>query len=113
VTRKVTFRRAAVGDLAKLYRHIKDSRGGSSVAISYVRRIRAYCERLADFPERGVKRDDIRPGLRIVGFERRVLIAFTIEAEHVRVGRIFYGGRDYEALFGAHDHKAQEDREIL
>jgi toxin ParE1/3/4 len=80
VGRKVVFRAAAERDLAKLYKDIKESRG-----------------------ERGMKRDDIRPGLRIIGFERRVAIAFTFDEEHVRIGRILYGGRDYEALLGARE----------
>lgn len=36
--------------------------------------------------------------LRIAGFERRVAIAFTFDAETVTIVRVFYGGRDYEAL---------------
>jgi plasmid stabilization system protein ParE len=47
-----------------------------------------------------VTRDDIRPGLRLAHFERRVVVAFTITPELVRIGRIFYGGRDYAALLG-------------
>jgi toxin ParE1/3/4 len=46
--------------------------------------------------ERGRRRDDIRPGLRIIGFERRVTVAFAVEEERVVILRIFYGGRDWE-----------------
>ncbi|MBY6239638.1 type II toxin-antitoxin system RelE/ParE family toxin [Methylosinus sp. Sm6] len=100
MARKVVFRAAAERDLAKLYRDIRDQRGAPIVAIDYIRRIRAYCEGFAEFPERRTKRDDIRPGLRVIGFERRVVIAFTFDDHHVRIARIFYGGRDYEALVG-------------
>lgn len=100
MVRKVVFRAAAERDLAKLYKDIRDSRGEPTLAINYIRRIRSYCEGFAEFPERGTRRDDIRPGLRIVGFERRVAIVFTFDADHVRIGRILYGGRDYEALLG-------------
>lgn len=87
--------------MAKLYKDIKDSRGGDpTVAINYLRRIRSYCEGFADFPERGARRDDIRPGLRIIGFERRAAIAFMFDDEKVIIGRVFYGGRDYEAALG-------------
>jgi toxin ParE1/3/4 len=103
VGRKVVFRAVAERDLAKLYNDIKESRGEPTVAINYIRRIRSFCEGFAEFPERGMKRDDIRPGLRIIGFERRVAIAFTFDEEHVRIGRILYGGRDYEALLGARE----------
>jgi toxin ParE1/3/4 len=100
VARRVVFRAAANRDLAKLYKVIKDERGEPTVAINYVRRIRQYCEDFAEFPARGTMRDDIRPGLRIIGFERRVAIAFTFDDKQVRIGRIFYGGRDYEAMLG-------------
>jgi toxin ParE1/3/4 len=89
--------------LIELYQAIRDRSGEAGVAIRYIRRIRDYCEKFAEFPERGTKRDDIRPGLRIIGFERRVTIAFTFDGDCVRIGRIFYGGRDYEALLGATD----------
>jgi toxin ParE1/3/4 len=42
-----------------------------------VGRIETYCFGLTDFPERGTMRDDLWPGLRTVGFERRATIAFT------------------------------------
>ena len=45
--------------------------------------------------ERGHLREDIRPDLRIVGFEKRVTIAFTIIDNRVVILRIFYGGRDW------------------
>jgi toxin ParE1/3/4 len=34
--------------------------------------------------------------LRIVGFERRITIAFTVSTENVTILGIFYGGRDWE-----------------
>lgn len=39
------------------------------------------CMSLSEFPERGSRRDAVRPGLRILGFERRVVIAFSVAAE--------------------------------
>ena len=59
----------------------------------------AQGETLAAFPERGTRRDDVRSGLWIIGFERRVVIAYMIlDTGDVEIGRIFYGGRDYEAI---------------
>jgi hypothetical protein len=43
-------------------------------------------------------RDDILPGLRVVGFERRVTIAFLITADAVLIEGVFYGGRDFDAI---------------
>jgi toxin ParE1/3/4 len=43
-----------------------------------------------------MRRDDIRPGLRTIGFERRATIAFQVKRAEVVIVRIFYGGQDYE-----------------
>ena len=45
-----------------------------------------------------MRRDDLREGVRIIGFERRVSIAFTVNHDTVQIARIFYGGRDVEIL---------------
>jgi toxin ParE1/3/4 len=97
---KVLIRPSAERDLASLYAYIRVARGDSAIAIAYLRRIRTFCEGLATLPLRGIRRDDIRPGLRIISFERRLVIAFTVTAESVVIGRVFYGGRDFEALLG-------------
>jgi len=95
---RVVFRKSALRDLEKLYLYIEDENANPINALNYVRRIRAFCEGLADFPERGTRRDDIRPGLRILSFEQRVVIALHVRGDVVRIGRIFYGGRNYEKL---------------
>jgi toxin ParE1/3/4 len=51
---------------------------------------------LETFPERGTRRDDIRLGLRTIGFERRATIVFQVTRAEVVIVRIFYGGQDYE-----------------
>ena len=99
---KVSFRPCAEFDLFELYDHIAES-AGRAVAGDYIDRIEAACLALASFPARGRKRDDLRPGLRIVGFERRVSIAFIVDDREVVIARIFYGGRDYEALLRSQD----------
>lgn len=103
MVRKVVFRPAARRDLEALYDYIRDNRKEPDTALRYIQRIRTYCQNLADFPERGTRRDDIRTGLRIVGLERQVTIAFSFDHESVRIARIFYRGRDYEALLADDD----------
>jgi len=98
VTHDVVFAPEAQLDLLDLYDTIAKG-GGSERALAYVERIQAACLRLAAFPERGTRRDDIRPGLRVVGFERRVAIAFHVGAATVTIDRILYGGRDLGAAF--------------
>jgi len=92
VTRSVIYSPEANDDLIELYDYIAD-RGAPNAALAYVARLDARCAGLTDFPEQGLRRDDIQPGLRLVGFERRTMIAFHITADAVVIDRIFHGGR--------------------
>jgi len=98
VTRRIVFSPEAQGDLRQLSLYIAE-RSSDARAIAYLDRIEAACLGLRDFPERGTRRDDLWPGLRTVGFERRVTIAFTVAAETVTILRILYGGRNLETAF--------------
>ena len=93
--RAVIYSAEAGNDLDWIYDTIAGS-GGPLRASRYEQRIRTFCESLDYASERGHRRDDIRPGLRIIGFERRVTVAFVVEAESIVVLRIFYAGRDWE-----------------
>jgi len=96
---EVVFRAIAEADLFGLYDYVTEQSGGE-IASAYIDRIENACTALETFPERGVRRDDIHRGLRILGFERRVAIAFKIDKKRreVVVIRIFYGGRAYERI---------------
>ena len=99
--RKLVLRPAAEADLDEIYRYITERSGSPETAIGYIRRIRESCENLLTFPHAGRARDDLRPGVRIVAFERRVVIAYTVlPSDDVEIGRVFYGGRNYEAILG-------------
>lgn len=93
---KVYFRPQAEADLIALYDYIA-GQGNTAVAIGYIGRIEAACLELANFPERGTRRDDILPGLRTIGFERRATIAFRVLKTRVEIVTIAYGGRDFES----------------
>lgn len=93
----VEFSPEALEDLRRLYDWIAEV-ASPAVAITYLARIEAFCRSMAHPPERGHRRDDIRPGLRIVGFERRITVAFAVAGERVTILRLFYGGRDWERL---------------
>ena len=75
---RVVFSPQASDDLRDLYLYIAE-RSGDDRAMGYVGRIESRCRGLSDFPERGTRRDDIASGLRIMGFERRVAIAFHVD----------------------------------
>ena len=95
--REVIFAPEALADLFDLYDHIAAD-SSAERARSYTDRIVVTCRNLATFPERGTRRDDLRPGLRTTTYRRRVTIAFHITATQVVIDRIAYGGRDLLAL---------------
>ena len=67
-SREVIFTPEAMGDLISLYEYIAAD-SGAVRTISYIQRIEDYCARLDLASERGTRRNDIRPGLRVVGFD--------------------------------------------
>jgi plasmid stabilization system protein ParE len=99
----VVFSPEAEEQLAALYRYIADA-ATPDVAKSYTDAILSYCESLCTFPHRGIRRDDVRPGLHITNYRKRTVIAFAVEAEIVSIIGVYYGGQDYETIL-------QDDRE--
>jgi toxin ParE1/3/4 len=98
VSHTVVFTPEAKDDLLDLYDYIADH-SSPKRALRYILRIEKTCQSLTTLPERGTRRDDLRPGLRVMGFERRVLIAFRVSADSVAILRILYGGRSIELAF--------------
>lgn len=99
MTHEVIFAPEAEEDLLGLYDGLA-TRAGPDTALRYAEQLRSFCLSFATFPERGTRRDDLRPGLRITGFRKRVTIAFHVASSSVVIDRLFYGGRDVEALLG-------------
>ena len=90
----VHFSPEARDDLLKLYNFIA-GQSGPSRALTYLGRIEAFCLGFEQFPQHGIAQDDILPGLRLVGFEKRVTLAFHIAGERVVFDRVLYGGRQF------------------
>jgi toxin ParE1/3/4 len=95
----VVLREEAISDLLEIYSYIAEQSGLPEQAWRFIERIRARCESIGNVPHGGRSRDDLAPGLRTVPFERSTVIAYVVEDDSVRVTNIFYGGRDYEALY--------------
>ncbi len=93
--RIVDFAPEALEDLRDLYDRIADA-AGDETAIGYIDRLETFCRGMAVAAERGHRREDIRAGMRIVGFERRITIAFTVAETRVTILRLFYAGRNWE-----------------
>lgn len=95
MTHRVVFAPEAEAQLVALYRYIAEV-ASPEVAARYTEAIVHYCEGLETFPQRGTRRDDIRPGLRITHYRKRTVIAFSVNAGVVSILGVFYGGQDYE-----------------
>jgi toxin ParE1/3/4 len=84
-------------DLTDLFDFIAQ-RSHVETALNYISRIEQFCESLDVASERGTLRNDIRDGLRIVGFERRLVVAFVVEESRVVILLFFSGGQNWEAV---------------
>jgi toxin ParE1/3/4 len=93
MTHKVVFGRRAQADLARLFDYL-EPRAGEKTARAFVDKIYVYCLGFEVFPERGMRRDDIRNGMRLVGFRRNASIAFTVDDTRVIIVRIFIRGEE-------------------
>lgn len=72
------------------------------VADGFIGRIRARCRTIGNVPFGGVARDDLGSGLRMTPFERSAVIMYRVLDDRVQIVNVFYGGRDYEALYREH-----------
>lgn len=97
---RVVFGQFARGDLNKIYQYVRERSGSGAPAKAYLRCIRDRCLKISDFPFSGVSREDLAEGIRLVVFERRVVILYRVEDDAVFITNIISGGRDYESLFG-------------
>ena len=92
---KVVFSPDARRQLNRIAEYIAD-KASASTADRFVDDIVDYCLGFDLFPMRGVMRDDLRPGVRIVGFNRRASIAFTVGSDTVTIIAIFYRGENFD-----------------
>ena len=98
MSRTVVYSPRTRQQLTELYYWIAQQSGFPDRAERYVSAILDYCDSLSEFPMIGIARDDLRPGLRTIGFRRRIVIAFAVSEETVTIHGIYYGGQDYETL---------------
>ena len=91
----VAFTPEAQDQLAALYRYIATA-ATPEIAEHYTNAIVTHCDDLSAFPNRGARRDDIRPGLRITNYKKRAVIAFAVDVGLVSIIGIYYGGQNYE-----------------
>ncbi|MFM7420600.1 MAG: type II toxin-antitoxin system RelE/ParE family toxin [Alphaproteobacteria bacterium] len=101
---RIEFAEASERDLELIFDHLFESYlgfGESTVlalehAALRISDIRAAADRLTLFPERGIARADILPGLRFMVMERAIYwYDVDDQAQTVRVLGIFFGGQDH------------------
>jgi plasmid stabilization system protein ParE len=92
---EVVFSPHAADDLTAIKGHLARV-AGPAFANTYVRRIIDHCEGFAQTPHRSSLRDEVRPGLRIVGWQRAITICFAVDdaTRRVDIAGVFYRGRD-------------------
>ncbi len=101
----VVFTPEAEAQLMELFRYITVA-ASPDVAAPYIAAIVTCCVNLHTFPLRGATRDDIRPGLRITSYRKRVVIAFDVDEDQVNIIGIFHGGQDYETALQEEEDEA-------
>jgi len=92
----VVFTPEAEAQLVELYGYIA-AQASPGIAARFTDGIVTYCESLSTFPNRGNRREDIRPGLRVTSYRKRVVIVFDVDEDRVNIIGIFCGGQDYES----------------
>ncbi len=85
----------AEADIENIYSYVS-VQSSHKVARSFIDRILGFISGLDMYPERGTVRNEIRAGLRVIGFERRINVAFIVEENDVIILRILYGGQKFE-----------------
>jgi plasmid stabilization system protein ParE len=68
-------------------------------AKNFSNRILVFCDGLKNFPKRGTSYDHIQKGLRIVGFDGSISIAFEVESDRIYIHGIYYGGQNWSDDF--------------
>jgi toxin ParE1/3/4 len=105
---QVRFADEALDDLGRIFAELLPV-AGERIARGFVGRLEAACLSLAAFPERGSRREHVRPGLRMIGYRRQATIAFAVSEAEVLILRVFRRGADTEALLATSNDFGQAD----
>jgi toxin ParE1/3/4 len=98
---ELVYRPSALADLDAIFDAIEPD--SPRRAASFVADIRARCRSLCEHPMLGPSRGEIRPGLRILPMLGRVVVCYRISGSTIVIGRILYGGRDFDAVIKEDD----------
>jgi toxin ParE1/3/4 len=93
---QVSFTRAAREDLITIWTHIAED--NPQAADRVLDRLEGAANRLAESPQIGPARDDIRPGLRYL-VSGPYLLLYRIRDGRIEIVRAVHGRRDLSGLF--------------
>jgi toxin ParE1/3/4 len=91
----VRIRPRARTDLSEISYYI--SKHNTVAARNLLDRLKAQCRHLAEFPEMGVARDDIRPGLRTFPVGNYLILYRRVDGG-VEIVRVLHGARNWQEL---------------
>ena len=96
----VIFSTEAEQDINIRAKYIAQDLSSIETAARYINGIYDFCESLAFFPNRSVKRDDLASNLRITNFKGSSVIAYRIDEENktVYILRVFNSRQNYKNL---------------
>ncbi|MQB05748.1 type II toxin-antitoxin system RelE/ParE family toxin [Agrobacterium tumefaciens] len=87
-------------DIVRMHARIVEKSSSTVTADRYIERMSGFLSSLNVFPERGTVREEVRSGLRIIGFERSASVAFVVEDDDVVVLRILAKGQEFGEATG-------------
>ena len=93
---RVLKRPEAESDLDEIWWYI--AQDSPDNADRFLDRLQERCRALADFPQIGTRRDDLKTGLRSHPCGHYLIFYFPLE-DGIDVVRVLHGARDLEALF--------------
>jgi len=96
-TWRLVLSRRASTDLAAIYDWIAEE-ASETTADKYAERLERFCLRLTRYPKRAIVRNDLFPGVRLIGFEKSVTVVFVVDdsRNEVRVLRLLYRGQQLD-----------------
>jgi toxin ParE1/3/4 len=85
----------AVGDFNEILDYIGET--DSANALDFVTRIQLTCDRIAQMPGMGRKRDDLSKGLRSFPVEKYVIFYRRVK-DDIEIVRVLHGARNIETI---------------
>ena len=97
-SREVNFSPECLSDLRQIYGRLALD-GRVWAAKNYVEVLLSYCVTLAEFPEFGKLRSDLKPHLYLGNYRRRAAISYHVTNSSAVIDRILFVGHNHLALF--------------